>query len=67
LIKQLVLEGPGRAFILRFDATANGRNARFALKAHYEGNGFRNWNIVDAYSMHESLSYKVEKRGLTFE
>jgi hypothetical protein len=40
IIKQLVLEGPGHTFFLRFDSTADGQAAWNALKAHYEGEGF---------------------------
>jgi hypothetical protein len=67
IIKQLVLEGPGRTFIMRYDALADGRSAWLALKAHYKGEGFRNRNIEDAYAMLDRLSYGGEKWGFTFE
>jgi hypothetical protein len=35
-----------------------------ALKAHYEGEGFRNRNVEDAYAMLDRLSYEGEKRGM---
>jgi hypothetical protein len=38
-----------------------------ALKAHYEGEGFRNRNVEDAYATLDRLSYEGEKRGFTFE
>jgi hypothetical protein len=50
IIKQLVLEGPGRTYILRFDAAVDGRSAWMALKAHFKGEGFRNSHVKDAYS-----------------
>jgi len=37
IIKQLVLEGPGRKFVLRFDTAADGHGTWLALRAHYEG------------------------------
>jgi len=40
IIKQLVLEGPGRTFIMRYDTLADGRGAWLALRAHYEGEVF---------------------------
>jgi hypothetical protein len=67
IIKQLVLEGPGRTFIMQYDSQADGRAAWLALKAHYEGEGFRNRNVKDAYATLDRLSYEGEKRGFTFE
>jgi hypothetical protein len=67
IIKQLVLEGPGRTYIIRFDATANGRGAWQALRDHFEGDGFRNRNVEDAYSTLEHLTYDGERKGFTFE
>jgi hypothetical protein len=63
----LVLEGPGRTFILRFDATAEGCAAWLALKAHYEGKGLRNHNVEEVYATLERLSYEGEKKGFTFK
>jgi len=37
IIKQLVLEGPGRTFIMRYDTSADGQGAWLALRAHYDG------------------------------
>jgi len=67
IIKQLALEGPGRTFILHFVAAADGRAAWLALWGHYKGNGFRNCNVDDAYTLLDHLSYSGEKRGFTFE
>jgi hypothetical protein len=64
------LEGPGRTFILHFDATTNGRNEMRGLLSRRimrAGDGFCNRNIKDTYSMLESLSYEGEKRSFTFE
>jgi len=62
IIKLLVLEGPGRTVILRFESTADGQAACQALKAHYEGEGFRNCHVEDAYNTLEHLSYEGEKK-----
>ena len=67
IIKQLVLEGPGRTFILCFDAAADGRAAWLALWGHYEGIGFKNRNVDEAYSQLDHLTYSGEKKGFTFE
>jgi hypothetical protein len=67
IIKQLVLEGPGCTYILRFDGAADGRSAWLALRNHYEGDGFRNRNVEDAYTLLDKLSYAGEKKGFTFE
>jgi hypothetical protein len=67
IVKQLVLEGPGRTYILGFDTAADGRGAWQALRDHFEGDGFRNRNVEEAYSTLEHLSYEGEKRGFTFE
>jgi hypothetical protein len=67
IIKQLVLKGPGRTFILCFDLAADGRGAWLALKAHYEGKGFRNCNVEDVYATLDYLMYEGNKKGLTFE
>jgi hypothetical protein len=42
IIKQLALEGPGRTYIMHFDATSDSRAAWFTLKNHFEGEGLRN-------------------------
>jgi hypothetical protein len=67
IIKQLVLEGPGRMFIMRYDTLADGRGACLALKTNYEGEGFHNRNVEDAYATLDRLSYEGEKRGFKFE
>jgi hypothetical protein len=67
IIKQLVLEGTGCTYILRFDGTADGRSAWLALRNHYEGDGFRNQNVDDAYSLLDKLAYTGEMKGFTFE
>lgn len=67
IIKQLMLEGPGRSYIMAFDATSNGRAAWLSLKAHFEGESYRNRNVEEAYSTLEGLHYEGERRGFTFE
>jgi len=37
------------------------------LHDHYEGDGFCNRNVDDAYSLLDKLSYTGEKKGFTFE
>lgn len=49
IIKQLVLEGPGRSYIMTYDTTSNGRAAWLSLVAHFEGESYRNRNLEDAY------------------
>jgi len=67
IIKQLVLEGPGRSYIMTHDATSNGRAAWLGLVAHFEGESYRNRNLEDAYTTLEALHYEGERRGFTFE
>jgi hypothetical protein len=67
IIKQLVLEGPGRSYILPFDKTSNGRAAWLSLTAHFEGESYSNRNVEEAYATIESLHYEGERRGFTFE
>jgi hypothetical protein len=67
IIKQLVLEGPGRSYIIPFDSTSNGRAAWLALIHHFEGDGFRNRNVEEAYITLEHLVYEGEKKGFNFE
>ena len=50
IIKQLVLEGPGRSYIMTHDTTSNGRAAWLGLVAHFEGESYRNQNLEDAYT-----------------
>jgi hypothetical protein len=67
IIKQLVIEGPGRSYILPFYKANGGRSAWLALRAHYEGEGFKNRNVEEAYSALENIFYEGEKKGFTFE
>jgi hypothetical protein len=46
---------------------ADGRGAWLALKAHYEGKGFRNCNVEDVYATLDCLMYEGKKKGFTFE
>ncbi len=67
IIKQLVIEGPGRSYILPFDKANDSRSAWLALRAHYEGEGFKNRNVEKAYSALENIFYEGEKKGFMFE
>jgi hypothetical protein len=67
IIKQLCLDGPGRAYILPFDRAQNGRGAFLALRDHYEQDSFRNKSKNEAYVTLQTLAYNGEKRGFTFE
>jgi len=44
IIKQLVLEGPGRSYIMPFDNTSDGRAAWLSLLGHFEGDSYCNRN-----------------------
>jgi hypothetical protein len=50
IVKQLVLEGPGRSYIMAFDRISDGRAAWLALVSHFEGDSYRNRNVEDAYA-----------------
>ncbi len=67
IIKQLVLEGPGRSYILTFDRLSDGRAAWLALVGHFEGDSYRNRNVEDAYAALERIHYEGERKGFTFE
>jgi hypothetical protein len=67
IIKQLVLEGPGRSYILVYDRVSDGRAAWLALVNHFEGDSFRNRNVEEAYSALERIHYEGERKGFTFE
>jgi hypothetical protein len=59
ILKQLCLDGPGRAYVLPFDKAQNGQGAFLALREHYEQDSFRNTL--------QTIHYNGEKRGFTFE
>jgi hypothetical protein len=67
ILKQLCLEGPGRSYILPFDATSNGRAAWEALKAHFESDSFRNKAKNEAYATLHVIHYDGERKGFNFE
>ena len=50
IIKILVLEGPGHAYVMEHDRSKNGRAAWLALKAHHEGASFQNHFKEEAYA-----------------
>jgi hypothetical protein len=67
IIKQRVLEGPGRSYIMIFDRVSDERAAWLALINHFEGDSYRNHNVEDAYSTLESIHYKGEHKGFNSE
>jgi hypothetical protein len=67
IIKQLVLEGPGRSYIMPFDRASDGQAAWLALISHFKGDSYRNRNVEDAYSALERIHYEGERKGFTFE
>jgi hypothetical protein len=60
IVKQLVLEGPGRSYIIAFDRISDGRAAWLALTSHLEGDSYRNHNVEDAYASLEWIHYEGE-------
>jgi hypothetical protein len=67
IIKQLVLEGPGRSYIMPFDRISDGHAAWLALIGHFEDDSYRNRNVEDAYSSLERIHYEGERKGFNFE
>jgi hypothetical protein len=67
IIKQLILEGPGRSYIMSVDRVSDGRAAWLALINHFEGDSYRNRNVEDAYSALERIHYEGEQKGFNFE
>lgn len=67
IIKQLVLEGPGRSYIMPFDKASDGRAAWLSLVGHFEGDSYRNRNVEEAYAMLENIHYEGERKGFNFE
>ena len=67
IIKQLSIEGPGRAYVIPFDTAQNGRGAFLTLQDHFESDSFRNRSKNEAFSTLRTLHYTGEKRGFTFE
>jgi hypothetical protein len=67
IVKQLVLEGPGRSYIMTFDSVIDGRAAWLALTSHFEGDSYRNRNVEEAYASLEWIHYEGERKGFNFE
>jgi len=67
IIKQMCLEGPGRAYVITFDTAQNGRGAFLALRDHFESDSFCNRSKNEAYATLHTLHYNGEKCGFTFE
>jgi hypothetical protein len=68
IIKQLILEGPARAYITSVvDQSIYGRAALLALRGHYEGESFLNKQKEETYKAIEAVHYKGEQTTFTFE
>jgi hypothetical protein len=67
LMKQLMMDGPGYAYISQFDKMRNARGAIRALREHYEGASAMSRTKADAYTTIKNATYKGETRGWSFE
>jgi hypothetical protein len=65
-LKPLVLDGPGWAFVRKYDKAKDGRKAVLALKAQAEGLSSTLTHKVKAYSSIASAVYRGPRRGFTF-
>jgi hypothetical protein len=65
-LKSLVVDGPGWAFVRRFDRTKNGRAAVLALKAQAEGVSSKLTRKAKAYASITNAVYRGLRRGYTF-
>jgi hypothetical protein len=66
-IKQLAPEGPGRSYILPLDCISVGGQAWIALRPHYDGEGFKNRDVDEAYTTLKYCFYEGELKGFTFK
>lgn len=65
-LKALVVDGPGWAFIRKFDKAKDGRKAVLALKAQAEGLSSTLTRKMKAYASIASAVYRGPRRGFTF-
>jgi hypothetical protein len=65
-LKSLVVDGPGWAFVRRFDKTKNERAAVLALKAQAEGVSSKLTRKAKAYASIMTAMYHRLRRGYTF-
>lgn len=65
-LKPLVVDGPGWAFVRRFDKAKDGRAAVLALKAQAEGPAAEQVRIAKAYASISTAVYRGQRRGFKF-
>jgi hypothetical protein len=65
-LKALVVDGPGWAFVRKFDKAKDGRKAVLALKAQAEGLSSTLTHKTKAYASIASAVYRGPRRGFTF-
>jgi hypothetical protein len=65
-LKALVVDGPGWAFVRKFDKAKDGRKAVLALKAQAEGLSSTLTRKTKAYASIASAVYRGPRRGFTF-
>jgi hypothetical protein len=65
-LKPLVVDGPGWAFVRRFDKAKDGRAAVLALRAQAEGPAAEQVRIVKANASISTAVYHGQRRGFKF-
>jgi hypothetical protein len=65
-LKPLVVDGPGWAFVRRFDKAKDGRAAVLALRAQAEGPAAEQVRIAKAYASISTAVYRGQRRGFKF-
>jgi hypothetical protein len=67
VLKGLVIDGPGWAFIRKFNKDQDGRSAYFALKAQAEGQSAITTRLNKAYAMIQNATYNGRSKNFTFD
>jgi hypothetical protein len=67
VLKGLVIDGPGWAFIQKVNKDQDGRGAYFTLKAQAEGQSGITTHLDKAYAMIQNASYKGRSKNFTFD
>jgi hypothetical protein len=67
VLKGLVIDGPGWAFIRKYNKDQDGRGAYFALKAQAEGQSAITTRLNKAYAMIQNASYNGRSKNFTFD
>lgn len=67
VLKGLVIDGPGWAFIRKFNNNQDGRGAYFALKAQAEGQSAITTRLNKAYAMIQNASYNGRSKNFSFD